>query len=66
MTTARYAHNAADCPVCGNPLPPPAATGRPRVWCSRTCRRMAAGRSPENGRACRREIDRMNRIMKEA
>jgi hypothetical protein len=66
MMTARYPANAPDCPVCGNPLPPPAATGRKRVWCSRKCRRMACGRTPDQVRAWRVEIDRLNSIMKEA
>ena len=30
------------CPSCGNGLPPPAKTGRPAVYCSEPCKRLAA------------------------
>ena len=30
------------CPSCGNGLPPPATTGRPRTYCGEPCKRMAA------------------------
>ena len=29
------------CPSCGKELPPPAETGRPRVYCGEPCKRMA-------------------------
>jgi hypothetical protein len=52
------------CPACGGPLPPPAPTGRPRLWCSRECRRVARGRPPAVVRAEREEarqlLDRIN------
>jgi hypothetical protein len=30
-----------NCPRCGAPLPPPTGWGRPRIWCSGTCRVLA-------------------------
>jgi hypothetical protein len=30
-----------NCPRCGAPLPPPTGRGRPRIWCSGTCRVLA-------------------------
>ena len=29
------------CPKCGKPVPPAAALGRPSIYCSQTCRRLA-------------------------
>jgi hypothetical protein len=60
----------ATCPACGGPLPPPAPTGRPRLWCSRRCRRVADGRAPDVVRrersAVRAELDRLNAYFTEA
>ena len=46
-----------DCPACGRALPPPSANRRRRTWCSRECRRIAAGRSPKLMRELREEGD---------
>jgi hypothetical protein len=35
---------SGECPVCGEPLPPAKATGRPRVYCSRVCTERARSR----------------------
>lgn len=32
------------CPICRGSLPPPAATGRPRIYCRPLCRRIAERR----------------------
>ena len=37
-------HETPRCPVCGNALPEPAKTGRPRAYCSRLCRERARQR----------------------
>lgn len=45
---------ATICPRCGTEIPPPEGRGRPRLWCSTECRRLAfeARRAArDNGRA---------------
>lgn len=38
------------CPVCHGPLPAPAATGRPRIYCGAACTELARARMRRAGR----------------
>lgn len=41
-------------------MPDAKPTGRPRVWCSDTCRKAARGRTPAELEANRRRLAEMN------
>lgn len=41
MATSRTIQAIATCQRCGGPMPQPASTGRPRVYCSGRCRKAA-------------------------
>ena len=41
MATTRTPRPVAACAFCAGPMPPPAGTGRPAVFCSGACRKAA-------------------------
>ena len=55
MSATIAARLAADCRICGSPLPPAAAAGRPAVFCSEVCRR-------ESEFAIRRLVRRLGKV----
>ena len=48
------------CPMCCRPMPEAKATGRPRLWCSDTCRKAARGRTPAELEANRQHLAEVN------
>lgn len=61
MATTRTPRPVAVCVFCAGPMPPPAPTGRPAVYCSPACRKAAheARRTSKPGAFTVKVVDRV-------